>query len=94
MCTVQKNSKCTQSKPSKWFKTRDSLVTHGKKYHSREIPLLDCPKCDKQLGSQVALEKHTDWHKKIEILERREKQKIELQKSVKEVAKRKIFARK
>ena len=44
MCTVEKNFECTQCKPSKWFKTSDALVTHGEKYHSREIPLLDCLK--------------------------------------------------
>ena len=65
-CTTNlKNFQCDICDPPKPFKYHETLQQHVKKYHTREIPLIPCESCDKQLGSAGALKKHMIWHRNI-----------------------------
>ena len=54
-CDTQKNFSCDQCTPSKWFKNRDSMLTHIKIYHTGEIPKVKCNQCGKLFGSKQSL---------------------------------------
>ena len=73
MCTVVKDFDCQQCKPPKWFKVRNSLVEHVKKYHTQELPILTCNECKKVFGTKGALSNHLILHRGAAVLAKAKK---------------------
>ena len=61
-CDTQKNFSCDQCTPSKWFKKRDSMLTHIKIYHTGEIAKVKCNQREKLFGSKQSLDQHEIIH--------------------------------
>ena len=69
MCQVAKNFDCTQCAPShRWFKLRERMIIHIKKYHTNELDRLTCAKCNKLFGDKSALSNHMVLHRGTEVL--------------------------
>ena len=68
MCQVTKNFECTQCAPHRWFKLRENMVIHIKKYHTNDLDRLTCAKCKKLFGDKSALTNHMVLHRGAEVL--------------------------
>ena len=79
MCTTLKNFTCQICEPHKMFKSHGSLVIHIKRFHTGEIPLELCPKCNKEFASKESLKAHNIIHIGLELLKRakRNRQRME-----------------
>lgn len=73
MCQVKKKYPCTNCTIR--FKLRSALEIHIKTYHTGEIDMLKCPKCDKELGTKAGMKSHLNWHRTVRALERARKAK-------------------
>ena len=73
MCNVVKNFDCQQCKPPNWFKVRNSLVEHVKKYHTQELPMLTYNECKKVFGTKGALSNHLILHRGVAVLAKAKK---------------------
>lgn len=69
-CDTENNFECDQCTPYKWFKKRDTMLTHLKTYHTVEIPKLKCKQCHKLYGSKLSLEQHEIIHRGLAVLKK------------------------
>ena len=70
MCQVSKKFECNQCSPPRWFKLRERMIIHIKKYHTNELDRLTCAKCNKLFGDKSALSNHMVLHRRAEVLAR------------------------
>ena len=54
--------------PNRWFKLRENMIIHIKKYHTNELDRLTCAKCKKLFGDKSALSNHMVLHRGAEVL--------------------------
>ena len=81
-CGTQKNFSCDQCTPSKWFKSRESMMTHIKIYHTGEISKVKCNECGKLFGTKQSLEQHEIIHRGLAVLKKAKAQTQALHKKV------------
>ena len=79
MCTTLKNFSCQICEPHKMFKSHSCLVIHIKRFHTGEILLVVCPKCNKEFASKESLKAQNIIHIGLELLKRakRNRQRME-----------------
>ena len=66
-----------------------ALLSHIKRFHTGEIPLVVCPKCYKEFASKESLKAHNIIHIGLELLKRakRNRQRMEQNLAVKKFTK-------
>ena len=82
VCETEKNFSCDECTPSKWFKKRESMLTHMKIYHTGEIAKVKCNQGGKLFGSVQSLEQHEIIHRGLAVLKKAKAQTQALQKKV------------
>ena len=82
MCTTLKNFICQICVPTKGFKSHISLVIHIKRFHTGEIPLVPCPKCNKEFASKESLKAHNIIHLGLELLKKAKRSRLRMEQNL------------